>query len=509
MGYLTYSFLWLVAAGLLLCRVLPKICRRYILLTMSTVFVWQVGGALSLIFLGLQILVSFWGGRQLSRLGEDIRRKRLLLCFLLLFHLLILCHFKYYDFWNYTLEALYMLCGRVYVFTPTERAAPLGISFYTLILIGYLIDVYQRKTAPERSLSVFSLFSGYFGHILQGPIDSYTETGRQFSGNFCITRQKILDGIQLILFGLLQKLVISERLAMIVDPVYADYAGSSAQMLVLAAAAFSLQLYTDFCGCIDIARGVSLLFGIQLSENFRRPFFAESIAEFWRRWHISLGAFFRKYVYIPLGGNRKGTVRKYWNMSAVFFLSGLWHGGNWTFVIGTGLLHCFYMIVGTLLSPAFEALYRVTGFRKDSLLFRWLRRLRTFILVSIGFILFRSDSLAMAGSILSGIVSGRQAEAGAAGWAFEITPADVCVLFMGLGILFFHSLYKEWKDRAVCLKECKEKAEADLNACEEKNRTCQRDERQITVCLILLAVVLIFGCYGRGYDASAFIYSKF
>ena len=500
MSYISYNFIALVAAGLILYTLLPEAAGKYVLALMSVIYLITAGGVTSLIFLLIGSAVSFGAALYISS-SEKAHMRTAVLIAVIFFHLGLLFWFKYNNFIGYTQLAFSELTGGSFEFEQVERQAPLGISFYTLMLIAYVADVYLKKYSAERSFLKFSLFTGYFGHIVQGPIDSYDTQGESISTYHRLTREDLTEGSLMILYGLFKKLVISERLAAIVNTVFSDYVSFSWGFLLLASIAFSLQLYTDFSGCIDLVTGVSRLFGIRLSQNFRRPFFSESIAEFWRRWHITLGAFFRKYIYIPLGGNRKGKVRKYLNTIAVFAASGLWHGGKWTFVIGTGLLHCFYMITGELLKPIFECFYRMTGIRKDSSLMKTLRIIRTFLLVTIGFVLFRSDSLTMAGGILKGIFTlspGAAGEAASLSYGFfdviGLGSADSIILVISLIIMAAVSAAEElWEE------------DAESGALMTKLSTARRE----SLIFIMLLGVMIFGFYGRGYDASAFIYSNF
>ena len=499
MSYISYNFIALVAAGLILYALLPKALRKYVLLLMSAVYIFMAQGALSIGFLIAGTAVSFGGALFISQ-SEKAHIRSAVFILVIAFHLAVLFYFKYNNFIGYTELAVSELTGGSFEFEPVERVAPLGISFYTMMLIAYTADVYMRKYKAESSFTKFSLFAGYFGHIVQGPIDSYDETAESITSGHDIRFENIVNGSLRIAYGLFKKLVISERLAVIVNTVFGDYASFSWSYLALAAVSFSLQLYTDFSGCIDIVTGVSRLFGIRLSENFRQPFFSQSIAEFWRRWHITLGAFFRKYIYIPLGGNRNGKVRKYLNTIAVFALSGLWHGGKWTFVIGTGLLHCAYMITGELLRPVTELFYKTTGINRDSSLMKVIRMVRTFILVTVGFVFFRADSLTMAGGILSGIftASSGMVEEGypmAEGFlnAVGMGAFDALILVISLIILFLVSVRAE---RGALCENRESRLEISLSSKE-------------SIAFVLFLAVILFGFYGRGYDASAFIYASF
>ena len=496
MEYISYSFIAFMAAGLILYALLPKAFGKYALLLMSLLFVGLSGGAFSLAFLVLGILVSFFGAAAIERSKRNTVRS-IIFIFVICFHLGLLFYFKYQNFWEYTKELLAFIRGEEYYPELIERSAPVGISFYTLMLIGYTADVFMRKYRAEHSLPVFASYASYFGHIVQGPIDPYDGLEGDIRKPGGIRYEDLMDGGLQLFIGLIKKLVISERLALIVNMVFPDYMSYSWGTLILAAAAFSLQLYTDFSGCMDIVTGASRMFGIHLSLNFRQPFFSQSVAEFWRRWHITLGAFLRKYIYIPLGGNRKGLFRKHLNTIAVFLVSGLWHGGNWTYVIGTGLLHCVYMILGEHLKPFNNAVKKALHLKDDMLPLRIFRSLWVFVLVTIGFVFFRSESVAAAVGYLGGIVSMQECIYGPLSLELlGLTASDAAVLAIGLLALLMLSLRAE-------------KGKGFLGLYTEREASAKLLSRKETALLCMVVLVILFGCYGRGYDASAFIYANF
>ncbi|MCI8660079.1 MAG: MBOAT family protein [Lachnospiraceae bacterium] len=487
MSYTSFRFVLLVVAGLVLTNLVPKRLRGWVLLVLSLIFMVSAGGYQTVCFWLISTAAGFAAGLLLC--GDKSFGKGFVLFAAVMFQLGLLAYFKYANLPFYTLEAWGEITGQPYEFEPVERASILGISFYTLMIIGYNVDVYRKDVEAARSLLDFSLFTGYFGHIVQGPVDTYKETGESLKSPSLVAFEDLQAGCLKILLGLFKKLMISERLSVIVDTIYGDYSSYGGWYLFLAAVSFSMQLYTDFSGCMDIVTGVSRLFGIHLAENFRQPYFSETIGEFWRRWHITLGAFLRKYVYIPLGGNRRGKLCKYMNITVVFFLSGLWHGGKYTFIIGTGLLQCGYMIFGELLKPLSDQLYRLLLVDPNAPAIRVLRRVRTFLLVTAGFVLFRSDSLIMAGRIFAGMFGpARYAEYGEGVFYSGLGMADFVILLISLTILFVISLWREKNgDRPIVQKEGK----------------------RTVLCFGIAFVILLFGCYGKGYDMSSFIYSQF
>jgi D-alanyl-lipoteichoic acid acyltransferase DltB (MBOAT superfamily) len=263
---------------------------------------------------------------------------------------------------------------------------PVGISFYTFQSLSYVIDVYRGKIEPERHFGYYALFVSFFPQLVAGPIERPDKLIPQLRAERKITRSDILDGGALLLRGYFKKTVLADTIAPCVDSVFALPETASAIGVLLGAALFGLQIYCDFSGYTDIARGSARLLGVELTENFDRPYSAASVREFWRRWHISLTSWFTDYVYIPLGGNRKGRARQIVNTLIVFLLSGLWHGAGWGFVIW-GLIH------GALIS------LEILTDRKAG-------KVCTFALVSLAWIFFRAPSISDALTLFSRLISG-------------------------------------------------------------------------------------------------------
>lgn len=269
-------------------------------------------------------ILVYVGAIGISKVKSIIGQK-IILIIVIIFNILILICLKYVSF----LQELfpYLTFRR----EPSGRIVPLGISFYTFALIGYLIDVYREKMRPETNFFRF-LFASYYPHILQGPIARYQDFLQQLDGKKKkLSYQQLTMALQLILWGYIKKMVIADRAGIFVDNVYEQYLGVGGTVLLVASLLYTVQIYADFSGCVDIALGVSELFGIKLHSNFSQPYLSTSINDFWRRWHITLGNWFRDYLYIPLGGNRKGKIRRWFNVLIVFAVSGLWQLFDQTF----------------------------------------------------------------------------------------------------------------------------------------------------------------------------------
>lgn len=311
--------------------------------------------------------------------------------------------FKYFNFFNDSFRVAFNQFNLFYNVPMFQMLLPVGISFYTFQALGYVIDVYRGKVEPERHLGRFALFVSFFPQILAGPIERATNMLPQYYEKFDFDEARVTSGLRLMLWGMFMKIVIADRLGLYVNTVYNDPSVWSGWPLLLATYFFAFQIYCDFAGYSNIAIGAARVMGFDLMENFRRPYFAQSPSDFWRRWHISLSSWFRDYLYIPLGGNRVSIPRWYLNLMIVFLVSGLWHGAAWTFVIWGGL-HGLYM-VGEVASRTLRGkLTRGLGLEQRPMAQALLGGFITFNLVCLAWIFFRANSVAEAFLILNNLL---------------------------------------------------------------------------------------------------------
>ena len=295
----------------------------------------------------------------------------------------ILAVFKYYDFFVSEFGALFGISTESLLL---RIILPVGISFYTFQALSYSIDVYRKKIEPTRDIVAFFAFISFFPQLIAGPIERATNLLPQFLQKRTFKYEQGVDGMRQILWGLFKKIVVADNCAMYVDQVWATYDSQSGSTLLLAAILFTFQIYGDFSGYSDIAIGTAKLFGIKLMLNFNNPYFSRDIAEFWRRWHISLTTWFRDYVYIPMGGNRQGLSRTIFNTLIVFLICGLWHGANWTYLVW-GLYNVLLFLPLILLGKS-------KRYKDSPLAWKQLpQMLLTFVFVTIGWIIFRAPSL--------------------------------------------------------------------------------------------------------------------
>ncbi|SHL05937.1 MBOAT family O-acyltransferase [Rhodothermus profundi] len=330
---------------------LPARFRWLLLLLASYVFYawWKVEYLLLIV---VSTLIDYLCGRAMGRCTTRQARRPFLILSLVT-NLGLLATFKYLGFFADALEALLGLLGHPTEVPTLDVLLPIGISFYTFQTLSYTIDVYRGTLKPERHLGYFALFVSFFPQLVAGPIERARNLLPQLHHPRKLHAAYLRTGFFLILWGFFKKVVIADRLALYVDPVFAHPAAYSGTHYWIALYFFFFQIFCDFSAYSDIAIGTARIFGIDLMENFRRPFAARSIAEFWQRWHISLTTWFRDYVYAPLlrSGGRRSKIRWFGSIFIVFVLSGLWHGAAWTFVLW-GALHGLYLIVGLLTRPA-------------------------------------------------------------------------------------------------------------------------------------------------------------
>ena len=346
-------------------------------------------------------LVDYTIGRILSK--EEKQHKRKLLLYISIFvNLGFLGFFKYYNFFLENLVEAFTLFGTQLNMSSLKVILPVGISFYTFQTLSYTIDVYRKKLEPTQDFIAFAAFVGFFPQLVAGPIERATNLLPQFYKNRVFNYNKAVDGLRQILWGLFKKVVIADNCAEYANLFFnntEDYSGSS---LLLGALFFTFQIYGDFSGYSDIAIGTSRLFGFNLMKNFAFPYFSRDIAEFWRRWHISLSTWFRDYLYIPLGGSRGGKMMKIRNTFIIFIVSGFWHGANWTFIIW-GALNALYFLPLLLANKNRTHLDVIAQGRVFPNLKELFKVFTTFFLTLVAWVFFRAENLTHAWVYLKSI----------------------------------------------------------------------------------------------------------
>lgn len=511
---------------------IPKKTQWWLLLVASVYFYWTASGAL-ILWLLLSAGLVWIAGLGLERIAADgsaqikagkgiltkeektkikeaIKcKKKAVLIATLLFVVGILLILKYANFFGGNISKVLQVAG-ISVAMPTfSFVLPLGISYYTLQAAGYLLDIYYNRYGAERNPIKIVLFLMYFPHIMQGPISKYNELSEHLFAPHKADYDQIMFGFQRVLWGCMKKLIIADRAAIFVNEVFGAYGKHGGLAIFIANLLYILQIYAEFSGCMDIIGGASQALGIPLVENFERPFFSKSVAEFWRRWHISLGRWLRDYVFYPLNMSKSlmrlgkkcrtalpGQLGKcfslYIAMLVLWFVTGFWHGASWKYVV-YGLYYGMIIIMGMQLEPTYQRIIEKLQINISCRGWKLWQMLRTFFAVFFGMLLFRAESLRTAGKMVLTMVTELQMSKLFDGslLGLGINYADFIILGMGTLIMFLVSLLQEkgirirsfLADRAIWLRWL--------------------------VYLTALFVLLVYGAYGHGYDASDFIYGQF
>ena len=402
--------------------------------------------------------------------------------------------FKYFNFAADTAAAVLSWVGITAAGPHLDLVLPLGLSFYTFQAVGYLADVCGGKTAAEGNFLRYALFLSFFPKLVSGPIDrsdgllaQMREGQGEWGLNAPFDFDRMRRGLLLMVWGMFLKLVIADRLAILVDTVFPSYWEYGGVHLAAAAVSFSLQIYCDFGGYSAIAIGAAQILGFRLMDNFRQPYLSLSIREFWRRWHISLSSWFRDYLYIPLGGSRKGKERTWVNLMVTFLVSGLWHGASWNFVAWGGL-HGLYQIAGDLLRPARDRVCAALRIRREALPWKIVRGLWTFALVTVAWVFFRAESTAQAVGFLARMAT-----------------------HLSLSLDGITGLGLDWKDLLAAGAAVLVLLIADLlgqkGSVRDRILALPLPARWAVYYLAVFSI-LIFGIYGGNYDPSQFIYGN-
>lgn len=476
----SFSYLIYLPVVAIIYFLLPKKLRNYWLLAASLFFYgcWRAEYLLLIVF---SILATYFCSLLLEKFEGDARRKKTVLALSFAANLAILFFFKYFNFAAATINAL---AAREAVHF-LDVALPVGISFYTFQALGYTVDVYRGDIKAQHNIFTYALFVCFFPQLVAGPIERSENLLPQFETPHRFDYDEMLRGLLLILWGFFQKLMIADRLAIFVDAAFDSYETVSGWSLIIASVFFALQIYCDFASYSNIAIGSAQIMGFKLMKNFDAPYFSRSLGEFWNRWHISLSSWLRDYLYIPLGGNRRGTARRALNLLIVFLVSGLWHGAAWTFVCW-GLIHGVGRVIGTLTSKLRTTVRERLGLEHNAL-WSFARILFTFLFVVVSFVFFRADSVGQALGIIGA-------------WFTRFPGTDT----LALGL--------DAADMTVALASVAVLALVDILA----RKTDLREKllalplaARWAFTLAAMAVIAVFGIYGPAYSAAPFIYFQF
>lgn len=400
--------------------------RNLFLLAVSYLLYLNWKPVYALILLGVTC-ITYYSAMQIERKREHAKH---IVIVGVIVGLLPLLFFKYFNFINEQVYAVLSWIGLRYELQGLNWAVPVGISFFTFQAIGYVWDVYYKRINVERNFLIYALFISFFPSILSGPINKASLVIPQLKNirpYFDYT--KAVDGLQMILWGMFMKVVIADRMGLYVDTVLPNYINYTGVTCFAASLFYTIQIYGDFAGYSMMAIGVGKTLGFELTENFRRPYFAVSVTDFWRRWHISLSTWLKDYVYIPLGGSRCSKLRNYWNIFVTFLVSGIWHGANWTFIIW-GILHGLFQILEKMLG---QQKCKYGWFGKS------VKIMVTFLLVNFAWIFFRMPTLSDACGVIARIF-----DTSLPMTFFSDSMTTMFFMVLGLLIMFFKDMMDEF-----------------------------------------------------------------
>lgn len=478
--------------------VIPKKIKHLWLLITSYFFYmcWNVKYILLIL---ISTIITYVSGLLLERIKnlscDEARRavlKKWVVAGSFVTNLGILFYFKYL---NFALSILINVFEKMHIrlnIPAFDIILPVGISFYIFQALSYTMDVYRDEIYAEKDFFRYALFVSFFPQLVAGPIERSKNLLKQLavSKKFCF--EDFREGLLLMLWGFFLKIVLADRIAIFVDTVYGDLSTYSGAYFTIATMLFAMQVYCDFAGYSTIAMGAAKVLGITLMENFSAPYLSTSVAEFWRKWHISLTSWFKDYLYIPLGGGRKGKIRKYINKLIVFLVSGLWHGASFTYVIW-GVLNGFYQVVGEILQPIRDKLVLLLHLNRKSLAHKFVHVLGTFVLVDFSLIFFRAEGVRKALQIIKSIFTVRNP------WILFDSSLYGCgldeknfyLMLIGIVILLFADFCKSKgiKIRAVIARQ-------------------DYWFRWVFIASVVSAI-LTFGIWGSTYNEANFIYFQF
>ena len=540
MTYTSINFIFFVLVTALLYFALPLKKHKWIVLLAASIFFYLVAGYKYAMFILFTAISTYLIGLWIDKISKNSKallkknkaewdretkkkyknkvkvQKRLVMAFALVLNFGILAFLKYFNFFAGSLNDILGNFGINFSIPTLALFLPLGISFYTFQSMGYIVDVYREKTAAEKNPLKFMLFVSFFPQIVQGPISIYDQLAHQLyePHSFDFTRFK--HGMMLILWGFFKKLIIADRAVIAINTVtdsYNSYGGSTLLFTILL---YSVQLYADFSGGIDISRGVAQIFGIDMIDNFKRPYFSKSINEYWRRWHISLGAWLKNYLFYPVAMSNvfinaskkmKGTrfgktaagahIAKVLPTSVasliVFLVVGIWHGADWKYV-GFGLWNGLIIMVSILLQPVFDIILEKLHINPKAAWYSVFQMLRTFIIVLVGYVFDVAPGINESMNTFKLILTNQSfAQARAQISELELGKKDFIVILVGIIVIFIVSVIQE-RHPSTTIREMLDKKPFIL---------------RFALIFIGIMAVIVYGIYGSGYNPADFVYMQF
>lgn len=488
MNYASIEFLLFVLVLVLIYYIFPKKHRYIVLLIGSLIFYYLFSGKY-IIFILLSSVITYFSGKLIEKYND---KRKLILTLSILLNLSFLLVLKYNNFFG----DIFRVVG---INIPYKKfILPIGISYYTLETISYLTDIYRKRMKAETNYLKVLLFLVYFPQIVEGPIANYSRLSKTLFNTEKFNYDNFVSSFVLIAWGFIKKLVIADRAGIFVSKVFENNYGGI--LLIVGILLYTLQIYADFSGCIDIVSGVSELFGVKLDENFKRPFFSKSIQEFWRRWHITLGTWLKEYIFYPISLSKlnmklnlklRKMKSKYisrfiitaFPLFFVWFFNGMWHGASFKYVV-YGLYYYVLMMIGILLEPVFKKIISIFKINTEVWSYKFFQALRTILIVCFGMFLFRVDSFKQMGLMI-------HSNASTSLFSLGLKKADFALLMVGILVMLVVGVMQEF----------------NINIRKELQK--QNLLFKWLIYYIIIFSIIIFGIYGKGYDAASFIYGGF
>lgn len=488
----SYDFMLFFPIVILIYFIIPR-KSRYIWLLISSYYFYMGWNPKYALLIAISTVITYLSGRLLDK--ADSHRKWIVVGSLIT-NIGILVLFKYFDFLLENLNFVLSVFGITTIDKTFDVLFPVGISFYTFQALSYTMDVYRNEIPAEKNILRYALFVSFFPQLVAGPIERSKNLLSQVAHVEEIDLwdyERVTQGFILMLWGFFQKMVIADRVAILVDTVYDSYWMYGSIELIFATILFAVQIYCDFSSYSTIAIGAARVMGFRLMENFNTPYFARSVKEFWQRWHISLSTWFRDYLYIPLGGNRCFRIRRYFNLMVTFLVSGIWHGASWSFIVWGGI-HGIYQIVGDILRPWKKKIIKRYEIKSESFSYKLGQTFITFILVDFAWIFFRMNSFKHSLQFIGRIFTQWNP------WVLfdqslynlGLSRQEVSIAIFALLILILIDLVRYLREKTL-----------------DKFLAGQCIWFRWGVLLFLLFYIMIFGIYGPAFEAKQFIYFQF
>lgn len=490
MVFNSFDFLLFFPIVVLIYFIFPK-KYGYLWLLIASYYFYMGWNAKYAILLLFSTVVTYLSGVAIGK-AQNRFIKKVYVAISLLLNLTVLFFFKYYGFLTDNVVNCFANLNIDIGFPQFDFLLPVGISFYTFQALSYTIDVYRNEIEAEKNIFKYALFVSFFPQLVAGPIERSKNLLIQIQEPSTYDGIRVIDGLKTMLWGYFLKMVIADRIAIFVDKVYGEYETYGGVYLIVASMLFAFQIYCDFAGYSTIAVGAARVLGFQLMDNFESPYISQSIAEFWRRWHISLSSWFKDYLYIPLGGSRRGRQKKYRNIMIVFLTSGLWHGANWTYVIWGGM-NGIFQIVGDLTASVRKRVKKGLSLDETAMSHKLMRSIITFLLIDFTWVFFRANTVQDAIAILQSMVTVKNLDILLDGSLYTLGLSQRSFWLM-LGSICVLMIVDVLRARGISARQMIDRQEIWF---------------RWFVYIGAIVAILVFGVWGPGYNEKSFIYFQF